>query len=365
MSSPIKYMTLPQGRRILVISDIHGNLPYLQGALDKVGFTDEDILIIDGDFLEKGKHSLDTLRYVMALSEKGNTHVLRGNCDGWHQLLTWPAEMADFTLRYMSSRPDCLLRQMCREVGVETDANTSAETVKALLREHFAEEMDFLAQMPIILETPNYTFVHGGVSAPTVEEANPYKCMKNDNFLGQGLSFDKWQIVGHWPVVLYREDITDAKPIIFRNRKIISIDGGCVLKDDGQLNVLIIPYDGSEDFAYDWYDPFPVATALEEQPGSEESYYIRWGDNHVEVLEVRGEFTLCRHVRTGYEMEVLTDFIRVTDEAITVNDCTDLILPVSPGDKLSIVRETSKGYLCKKNGVSGWYNGKISGRKDA
>jgi len=361
MSTPIKYMSLPKDRRILVISDIHGNLPYLKGALSKVGFCDEDILIIDGDFLEKGSQSLDTLHYVMELSEKGNTFVLRGNCDGWHQILTWGDDVAAFVPKYMATRPDSLLRQMCRKVGLEPDENTAVADVRELLRENFPREMEFLAQMPIILETPNYTFVHGGVSAPTVEEANPYKCMKNDNFLGQGLSFNKWQIVGHWPVVLYREDITDAKPIICRDRKIISIDGGCVLKDDGQLNVLIIPYDGSEDFQYDWYDPFPVATALDDQEGSRESYYIRWGDNHVEILEEQGEFTRCRHERTGYEMDILTCFLRITGEAITANDCTDYILPVKAGDQLSIVRETSKGYLCKKNGVSGWYFGKIKG----
>jgi len=279
-------------------------------------------------------------------------------------MLTWGDEMARQTLRYMAARPNCLLRQMCRAAGLEADENTELEKVRHILRHSFSREMEFLANMPIILDTPNYTFVHGGVSAPSVAEANPYKCMKNDNFLGQGLSFDKWQIVGHWPVVLYREDITDAKPIIFRNRKIISIDGGCVLKDDGQLNVLIIPYDGSEDFQYDWYDHFPVATALDDQAGSAESYYIRWGDNHVEILEEMGEFTRCRHERTGYEMDILTDFLKMSGEAITANDCTDYVLPVKAGDKLSIVRETSKGYLCKKNGVSGWYRGRLTGRKD-
>ena len=42
------------GRRILAVSDIHGNLPFFQGLLQKIRFASEDILILDGDMLEKG-----------------------------------------------------------------------------------------------------------------------------------------------------------------------------------------------------------------------------------------------------------------------------------------------------------------------
>ncbi len=68
--------------------------------------------------------------------------------------------------------------------------------------------------------------------------------MKNDDFLGQGHSFDKWVIVGHWPVTLYHPDIQSAAPILLPGRRIASIDGGCVLKLDGQLNALILPGGG-------------------------------------------------------------------------------------------------------------------------
>ena len=50
----IRRLTVPRGRRILVISDIHGNIPYFEGALKLAGFSDRDELIINGDFLEKG-----------------------------------------------------------------------------------------------------------------------------------------------------------------------------------------------------------------------------------------------------------------------------------------------------------------------
>ena len=110
-------ISLPAAKRTLVVSDIHGNLPYLEGLLKKTGFSDNDLLIVDGDFLEKGKRSLDTLRYLMRLAERGCCWVVRGNCDGWHQILT--GGMDKFIMRYMLSRPDCALRQMCREQELE------------------------------------------------------------------------------------------------------------------------------------------------------------------------------------------------------------------------------------------------------
>lgn len=41
------------------------------------------------------------------------------------------------------------------------------------------------------------------------------------------------------------------------------------------------------------------------------------------------------------------------------NDSTDYMLPVEAGDLLSIVKATSRGYLSKKNGVTGWYCGEV------
>ena len=42
------------GRRILVTSDIHGQISYLKGVLKKAEFCSDDILVIVGDIVEKG-----------------------------------------------------------------------------------------------------------------------------------------------------------------------------------------------------------------------------------------------------------------------------------------------------------------------
>jgi hypothetical protein len=72
-------------------------------------------------------------------------------------------------------------------------------------------------------------------------------------------------VTGHWPVVLYGENIVCANPIIDREHRIICLDGGCVLKDDGQLNAFIMPdirCTDASSFSFMSYDPFPEAEVL-------------------------------------------------------------------------------------------------------
>ena len=183
--------------------------------------------------------------------------------------------------------------------------------------------------------------------------------MKNDDFLGQGRSFDKWVIVGHWPVTLYHPHIPSAAPLILRDRKIISIDGGCVLKADGQLNALLLPSEASEDFTWTAWDGLPVARALDGQAASRDSVNIRWGRAALELLEPGEETSLCRHLETGRVLPILNAYLRRGPRGLWCEDSTDYALPVSPGDLLTVVARTKNGFLCKKDGVTGWYYGRL------
>ncbi len=349
------------GWRLVAVSDIHANLPYFKGLLKKLEFSEKDELIIVGDFLEKGEHSLETLRFIMELCRKGNCHVLSGNCDTWSdavddEVTYWSDKM----VHYMLFRQGGLIWDMLHELGITVTEGMDFVPLVPKLRECFAPEFDFLRKLPHIIETEHYIFVHGGVrpDVPLTEQRGG-DCMKFDDFMSYGYSFDKWVIVGHWPVMLYLPDHVCANPIIDREHRIISIDGGCTLKDDGQLNGLIIPFEGSEDFSFEAYDPFPVRRVKTAQEKGGRSYYIRWGDNDVQVLRRGEEFSLCRHVRTGYEMEILTKYLYSDGEFCKCNDSTDLVPELNAGDEVSVIEETPRGYLVKHKGVSGWYWGEL------
>ena len=350
-------------RRWLAISDVHGNLDYLKGLLKKVSFTPDDELFILGDMVEKGVQSLDTVRYIMELMKTHRVYPLCGNCDAWHSFIDSESEEMDKELRrYLVERgngwnQDGLIAQMCLQLGIEISPHMDMERTRRMLKAEFSLEFDFLRSLPHIIDTPDYTFVHGGIQSMDFESLDAYACMKYDNFMNQGKVFDKYVVVGHWPVMLYGGDTTCANPVIDSEHRIISIDGGCVLKDDGQLNALILK-DG--EISWQYYDRFPTAKVISAQKGSGRSAYIRWGDNVVKVLKRGEEFSRVKHARTGYEMDILTKYLYEPGELSHCNDCTDYVLPLRAGDEVSVVESTSRGYLVKHKGVSGWYFGKLS-----
>lgn len=360
MKPLIKPFRPEPGRRIAVISDIHGNLPFLEGLLGKIGFCTNDILILLGDLLEKGAQSLELARYVMDLQKKYTVHCVCGNCDGYVlRFLESGAWDQRFFSWFLPQHPESILRQMAREGGFEQWEDFPR--LRADLRRTYPEVWAWLREMPTILEGEHFVFVHGGVPSLThMEDLDGWKCMKNDDFLGQGRSFPKWVIVGHWPVTLYDPSIPSSAPLFTWDRRIISIDGACVLKADGQLNALMLPSEDSEDFSWTAWDGLPAAAALDPQEASAGSLNIRWGRSALELLEHGEELSLCRHRETGRELYILNEYLRQSPKGLECEDSTDYRLPVSPGDLLTVVRRTKTGFLCKKQGVTGWYYGRLS-----
>ena len=358
----VAHPALDGSSRIIVISDIHGNLAYLRGLTEKLALQPDDQLVLLGDLVEKGPESLATLRFIMGLGEKCRLYPVLGNCDFWHLWVDGSDPSGDeSTMRHLLNQKETarsgLILDMCEEIRADLRPDSDLFILKTALRLCFRREFDFLRSIPYALETDRYIFVHGGIpEGETLESAGPWKCMKLDSFYSRRPRFDKWLICGHTPVCLYGNDRISAVPIIDADCRVISIDGGCVLKDDGQLNALIIR-DG--EFTCTWYDGFPVAAARTPQAESPHSAYIRWGDNHVTPLELGREWCRIRHDRTGYEMDVPTDFLYETGGQLMVNDVTDYRPAVAPGDLLSVVRVTDRGCWIKKDGVSGWYDGEL------
>ena len=372
------------GRRVIAISDIHGNLSCLKGLLKQVRLTPDDVLILVGDLLEKGRDSLAVLRFVLELQKTHTVYPLCGNCDYIDRVFLeggspdpafsvqmnerlgvsghysnadqelWPV------LEYWGNRSTLI--QMGLEIGHPMPRRAAdLPALRAALLDYFPRETKFLLKLPHILESANFIFVHGGIPREdNLDGLEAYSCMKNDDFLGQGLSFRKWVAVGHWPVTLYDPCVQRSAPLIHRGRHIASIDGGCVLKTDGQLNALLIPDVYGEDMSAQWYDGLPVLTALDGQEESAGSINIRWSDSAVDVLGEEEDCVLIRHLSSGRRLWAPKDFVSVWQDGRThTEDATDYALPVAPGDRLSLVRRTRRGLLVKKAGIAGWYYGRV------
>ncbi len=365
MKPNILRTSFPAHSRVLVVSDIHGRLDWFQGLLDRVSFSAQDVLVVLGDFLEKGPQSLDTLRFLMELQTTHQVYFVTGNCDCLFLDLTPEADFPpDAILRYLQGQPDSLILQMARALDLSLETSDDLFVLGEAAEVAFAAELRFLRELPTIVETPDYVFVHGGVpSYEDMESLNAWHCMKNDDFLAQGHAFSKYCVVGHWPVTLYREDVPNCNPLLLGERKIASIDGGCGIKNWGQLNALILPPDPDGAFTLVSYDDLPLYTAGEAQEPSQDPVTVRWVDNLVETLEVSGEFTWCRHCTTGRLLWVLNDDLYHQNGETRCGDSTDHRLEVNVGDVLSLVRTTERGHLVKRQGRLGWYHGKLKPAK--
>lgn len=355
-------LNLPRGRRVLAVSDVHGDLPLLRHLLEKARFTQGDLLFVLGDLLEKGEQSLATLRYLIDLSKRYSVYILNGNCD---DLVTGfvdgREELPDAFFRYYLGifGHRCTLVQMGLEAGLTAAEMEDYPHFRAVLRERFQPELDFLRGLPTIIDTPNLLFVHGGIpSDEGLETLDAWSCMKNDAFALQDFRLSKWCVAGHTPTTLYRPEVPCANPLILPEKKLASIDGGCSIKADGQLNLLILPDAYSTDFSFISADALPTVTALDAQAPSPDSVNIRWGHNELELLEQGEEFSRCYHGESGRTVDILTDYLSTgKDGVLRCADSTDYALKVVPGDTLSVVRKTSRGLLAKRRGVTGWYRG--------
>ncbi len=65
--------------KIAVLSDIHGNLPALQTATQDIEAWQPDLVVVDGDIVNRGPLSLDCLEFVQAKQRTADWRVVRGN----------------------------------------------------------------------------------------------------------------------------------------------------------------------------------------------------------------------------------------------------------------------------------------------
>lgn len=65
--------------KIAVISDIHGNLPALRAVTADVEAWQPELVVVNGDIVNRGPLSLDCLRFVQARQASQGWQVVRGN----------------------------------------------------------------------------------------------------------------------------------------------------------------------------------------------------------------------------------------------------------------------------------------------
>lgn len=349
-----QHLKLEKDYRILVVSDIHGNLELFKKLLTKSKYNPkEDYLFILGDFVEKGPQSLDTLHYVMELSENKNCFVLKGNCEIIFQNMYERNNEEDFN--YFRWNGYTLLREMCVKSNINLDSNITLKETLEILKNNFKKEYDFLESLPTIIETEDYVFTHAGI--PEIESDDIKDYIRINEFNNIAKRQRKLTIVGHYPSVNYSKKYLNYKPHFNYTKNIISIDGGNIVKSAGQLNMLIIK---NKDISFTYIDNLKKYKVNDDQIVTiQDSFVINYPNTEVEILEDLGEFKLCKSLSNKKTLKIPSKFIYERNGKICSYDTTNYKHTVYVGDYVSLYYKTSKYSLVKFQGVLGWIKNEI------
>ncbi|MCA1058891.1 metallophosphoesterase [Rossellomorea aquimaris] len=353
----ITRLKLPPSGRIIVISDIHGELNLFTKLLKKVNFNSEDYLIINGDLCEKGENSKGVVRHIMELCGcNHNVYVTEGNCDTLVEDLVGENPKL---MNYLSSRKHSILKEWADEAGFEIKEDTSVQELKRVLTRHVPAEIRWLLDLPTAIETDDYIFVHAGLEdKENWRETDRLAAITMPAFLEKSHCSGKYVIVGHWPVVNYSKNVPSNNPIVGEDKKIISIDGGNVIKSSGQLNAFIIHRAASGDtFSHTHIDYHGTCEVKKDFKPGHMLGNISYPNYELVPLQHFEHFTLCKQVETNEQLYVKNEYLHRSADGTfwAKTDLSCAQISVKTGEVISVVDDTCTGFdLIKKNGEEGW-----------
>jgi len=363
----VQYVDIPAGKRVFVASDLHAHGMWLRELLEKAAFCDDDMLFLVGDYLERGTESLKTLRYVMELCSRPNVYATMGNVDYWAMAMydaETPAKtIKDRVTRLRGWHDADVFSEYCEELGLPYETEEEILFARDKIASVYADEIAFINNLPTIIDTPFYTFVHGGLPAKdlsAIDMSNSHPLMKFDHFINKGIVFDKWVVVGHWPTTLCCSYAMNMNPFITFEQNIIDVDGGSGVKDAGQVNLLIIPHAGEDVFTWQYKDGFPLYRALDPQRQSKDSININWVDRWLEVLQETESLVYVRRISDGYECWMPKNYVAEENGKMCADgDFSDFRPEIAVGDTVALVRKDAIGTFIKKDGICGYYDGRL------
>ena len=333
-------------KRILVTSDIHSDLDGFRALLEKMEYTPQvDTLVIIGDLVQKGTQNLGTVRCIMELVKSQNVFVLMGNND----LFTLEGNDEEIFNHFKRHFGRTVLYESAVALGLPLPETVEeAHAVREQAERAFAAEFDFLRSLPHILETDKFLFAHAGLADESLEHQDLEYVLATPRFHETAEHrFSKLLLVGHWPSSNYRADSLNYAPLYNAECNTLSIDGGTNLKDFGQLNGVILDNETGE-WTWVCVDNFPKLRAPHAQ-APHGGTAITWPENAVELIERGDEFSLCRALKNGAEMDIPNGFLYEDEHGLCSVDITDARLGVREGETLSVLREFGDRILVKND----------------
>lgn len=158
--------SIPDGRRVYAIGDVHGRLDLLDYLVDRIDADDatrpaaDTQIVLLGDLIDRGPDSAGVVMRAMALADEGRLTVLKGN----HEAAMLAALDGDrkMTATWLTHGGKAALMSW----GVAEDAinGASIEEVIALARAAVpTDQRRWLTRAAHSLRIGDYLFVHAGI----------------------------------------------------------------------------------------------------------------------------------------------------------------------------------------------------------
>lgn len=356
----VRRLNISTNKRLIFISDIHGDLESFKEALKKINFSDEDYLFIIGDIYEKGDFMMNiaTIRYVMELTKTHkNVFPMAGNCDEVLRFIL-PDEAKYKFLYYANVKKHSIINDMAHEMNYKLSMDMDVRDFVSKIYKQYQDLYQFMDSLDdVIFINDSIVLVHGGIDDIDNIPDESLKLLKYDRFYELSKPQEKIMIVGHYPTRNYRSDIACCNPIFDFNKKIISIDGGNHIVKGGQINVVTLESIDSMKFSYTYIDHYPkyiMKTNVDyEKPIQEVN--ITFGDNEVEIIDKDLDFIYIKHCSTNTCMWVHNSSIYKDDKTnkMYCYDGCNQFISVKAGDTISVIKKALPYSLIKRNGSIG------------
>lgn len=190
-------------------------------------------MILLGDYIDRGKQSNKTVKFVRELVDNHGVIALKGNHeDMLQQWLEKPIELMQWYFRNGGIETV----ESYIEIGNVVWCSDTYIKWRDELLTLYSADMDFLTELPYYHEDDEHIYVHAGIN-PFLKNWKETKKKDfmwiRDVFLENDHMQNKTVIHGHTPTPNFQE----TGNIIFGKNK-INIDGGCCF--DYQMNCLVI-----------------------------------------------------------------------------------------------------------------------------
>ena len=349
-------LNLDTTKRMIFMSDIHGDVTTFKKALNEIKFSDDDYLFVVGDMIEKADpgDNIKMLNYMIELAKRNNVYFMAGNCDEVLRFILPPIDKKQF-LHYALEKKKSIINDFAEEVNFKLSSDMDVDLFVDLLINNHPEYYEFVDSLPdVIFLNDTIVLVHGGIIDINNIPEEAIKVLKFDRFAEMSPVQEKIMIVGHYPTRNYRSELFNVNPIFDRYKRIISIDGGNNVVKGGQINVVILNSLDSMEFKFEAYDHYRKYKVLEDIRYEEPSlkFNMQFGDNEVTVLKVDLDYYFVSTI-DNETMWVHKSFVYNYNDKYYCFDGSNRFISLSKGDEISIIIIGKPYCLVKKGGTIG------------